>query len=703
MTLLHDVLQAKKEVTSPLGRKVTSFYDPANLLTKRLSVSGLYDVTYGYDEKGRLTTLGQSERQTSFAYTDKGFLASVTDPESRTTTYNHDVMGRVTAVHRPDGSAIGFTYDNNGNMTVLANPSSVAHDFDYNRVDYKTGYQTPQSGSYRYFYDKDRRLVETQFPSGRHIVNLYDKDRLSRIVTPEGDVELNYLCAAKLGSMSKGGETLSYAYDGKLVTSEIASGTLNQTLGYSYNNDFNVTAFTYAGATTSFTYDNDGLLTGAGGFTIVRNAGNGLPESVAGGGFDLGRTFNSYGEIEGETTTVAGVSRYAYSLTRSTAGRITSKTETVGGAATNYAYTYDAMGRLATVTRDGQLVEQYQYDSVGRRSYEMNILRGISGRSFDYSNEDHLLTAGDVHYRYDLDGFLTSKTRGTDVTTYNYSSRGELLKVVLPDGKIIEYIHDPQGRRIAKKVNGVITEKYLWQGMTRLLAMYDGSNNLLMRFQYADGRMPVAMTKGGATYRFGYDQVGSLRVVMDGSGSIVKRIDYDSFGNILVDSNTDFAVPFGFAGGLHDRDVNLVRFGYRDYDPGIGRWTAKDPIGFEGGDVDLFGYCLNDPLSFIDPDGEFAFLAVAGVVMAGSAIIGGIDFLVNSYYDYQILKELTKQENWLRDMRSELGPCHTEKSLFLDEAIKRNALDQTKYGLSIGFNFLNNANNNLMGKAVLQR
>ena len=60
---------------------------------------------------------------------------------------------------------------------------------------------------------------------------------------------------------------------------------------------------------------------------------------------------------------------------------------------------------------------------------------------------------------------------------------------MLPDGRTIEYVQDPLGRRIAKKVNGTITEKYLWQGLTRLLAIYDGSDNLLMRFEYADGRM----------------------------------------------------------------------------------------------------------------------------------------------------------------------------------------------------------------------
>ncbi len=215
-----------------------------------------------------------------------------------------------------------------------------------------------------------------------------------------------------------------------------------------------------------------------------------------------------------------------------------------------------------------------------------------------------MLTAGDASYQYDLDGFLTAKTKGTEITTYDYSSRGELLGVTLPDGRNIEYVHDPLGRRIAKKVGDDIVEKYLWQGLTRLLAVYDGADNLLMRFEYADARMPFAMTMGGALYYLAYDQVGTLKAVADSSGNVIKRIEYDTFGNIISDSNAAFAVPFGFAGGLYDRDTGLVRFGYRDYDPETGRWTAKDPIGFAGGDTDLYGYCVNDPINLIDPTGE---------------------------------------------------------------------------------------------------
>jgi RHS repeat-associated protein len=303
------------------------------------------------------------------------------------------------------------------------------------------------------------------------------------------------------------------------------------------------------------------------------------------------------------------------------------KTENVAGAASNYAYAYDELGQLLTVKKNGALVEEYRYNTNGVREYEMNSQRGIAGRTFTYSDEDHLLSAGDNSYQYNLDGFLTTKTEGTDVTAYDYSSRGELLSVTLPDATAIEYIHDPKGRRIAKKVNGVIVEKYLWQGLTRLLAVYDGSNNIKSRFHYADGRMPVSMNQGSATYYFGYNQVGSLRAVFDSAGNIVKKIDYDSFGNILVDSNPTFTVPFGFAGGLHDRDINLVRFGFRDYDPEVGRWTAKDPIGFAGGDVDLYGYVLADPVNKVDPFGLFDW--VSPITYWSDALGGTGDFIAN--------------------------------------------------------------------------
>ncbi|OQX57118.1 MAG: hypothetical protein B5M52_08045 [Helicobacteraceae bacterium 4484_230] len=95
-------------------------------------------------------------------------------------------------------------------------------------------------------------------------------------------------------------------------------------------------------------------------------------------------------------------------------------------------------------------------------------------------------------------------------------------------------------------------------------------------------------------------------------GTIVKTIGYDTFGRVLYDSNASLKVPFGFAGGL----TKLTRFGYRDYDAETGKWTAKDPIGFNGGDTNLYGYVLGDPVNFIDPEGKIAWVAIP-IIVAG--------------------------------------------------------------------------------------
>jgi RHS repeat-associated protein len=91
-------------------------------------------------------------------------------------------------------------------------------------------------------------------------------------------------------------------------------------------------------------------------------------------------------------------------------------------------------------------------------------------------------------------------------------------------------------------------------------------------------------------------------VVDVATGAIAQRIDYDEFGRVLADSNPGFQ-PFGFAGGIWDGDVGLVRFGARDYQSAIGRWTAKDPLGETVGSSNVFGYCLQDPINLFDPAG----------------------------------------------------------------------------------------------------
>ena len=72
--------------------------------------------------------------------------------------------------------------------------------------------------------------------------------------------------------------------------------------------------------------------------------------------------------------------------------------------------------------------------------------------------------------------------------------------------------------------------------------------------------------------------------------------EYDAFGNLLSESAPAFDLPIGYAGGLDDRVTGLVRFGFRDLDTASGRWTARDPALYDGGQANLYTYVGGDPV-----------------------------------------------------------------------------------------------------------
>ncbi len=85
------------------------------------------------------------------------------------------------------------------------------------------------------------------------------------------------------------------------------------------------------------------------------------------------------------------------------------------------------------------------------------------------------------------------------------------------------------------------------------------------------------------------------------TGAVAQRLDYDSFGRVIRDTNPGFQ-PFGFQGGLYDPDTGLVEFGSRWYDAQTGRWISKDPILLDGG-WNVYAFCGNDPVNRTDPSG----------------------------------------------------------------------------------------------------
>jgi len=159
---------------------------------------------------------------------------------------------------------------------------------------------------------------------------------------------------------------------------------------------------------------------------------------------------------------------------------------------------------------------------------------------------------------------------------------------------------------------------WLYKDLLNPIAELDGGNQVVNRFVYGTKQhVPDTMIKGGETYRIISDHLGSVRLVVDvATGVVAQRMEYDEFGVVLEDTNPGFQ-PFSFVGGLYDPDTGLVRFGARDYDAEVGRWTSKDPIEFDGGDTNLYGYALGDPVNFIDLDGlEVNWGKVAKIAVA---------------------------------------------------------------------------------------
>jgi RHS repeat-associated protein len=179
-----------------------------------------------------------------------------------------------------------------------------------------------------------------------------------------------------------------------------------------------------------------------------------------------------------------------------------------------------------------------------------------------------------------------------------------LRSVTLPGGRVIDYVIDALNRRVGKKVNGTVVTGWIYSDNLRVIAETDGTGAVTKRFVYGYHRnVPDYMIWQGSAYRIVADHLGSPRYVLESTaGTVAQVLTYDEFGNVQNDSRPGFQ-PFGFGGGLYDPDTRLVRFGNRDYDPQTGRWTAKDPLLFDGGDVNVYAYVLDDPINLSDRAG----------------------------------------------------------------------------------------------------
>ena len=607
---LFDKASSSLRYTSPEGRTGTMHIDLRGRITQ-WAIPKYESVNLTYDVRGRVNTVysgtAQERREIVFHYDPLGNLTTITDPVGRNLVLAYDKAGRVTTQTLPGGSRVVYHYDANGNVTSIVPPGRPAHGFTYTVLDQIQEYRPPSLGpgtwNTAYKYDLDRKLQEIQRPDGKKVTFTYDNaGRLKTRVLPHATITYDYDPAtSQLKTASLPGSVLTYFYDGSLTTAMAWSGTVAGTVTNTYDADMSVSSRSVNGGNTiQFHYDKDKLLTSAGSMKFGYDPENGALTATTLGNVTDALTYNSFGEPGSYSARYGASPIYSVTYTRDKLGRITARSETVGTSTTNYTYAYDLEGRLTTATI-GSMVTVYHYDPNGNRT---TVTRGATTIHPTHDAQDRLLTYGTLSFEYNNAGDLTKMTEGTKVTTYDYCALGQLLKVTLPDAKVIEYVIGGGGRRIGKKVNGTLVQGFLYKDSLNPVAELDGTGKLVSRFVY--GRRPHVpdfMIKDGATYRILTDHLGSPRLVANvATGEVKQRIDYDEFGVVIADTNPGFQ-PFGFAGGLYDHETGLVRFGARDYFAGIGRWTAKDPISFFGGSANLYIYVNSEPVNKIDPLG----------------------------------------------------------------------------------------------------
>ncbi|MBI2875537.1 MAG: hypothetical protein HYY20_01500, partial [Candidatus Tectomicrobia bacterium] len=609
-TNTYDATTGKMTFNTPSGRTTTMALGMLGQLIQS-EVPGIAPMQYFYNDKGRITSLVQGERTYVMTYDPQGNLADIADPLSRKVKFEYDAAGRITKWILADGREILYSYDANGNVRSITPPGRPEHSFDYTQVDLEQVHFPPQPQPSTpdprtiFTYNLDKQLTRITRPDGTAIDFGRDNaGRLTTITQPWGQTSLFYDPAT--GSlktiMAPDGGTITYGYDGPLLLSTTWAGAVAGAVNQTYDNNWRTTSTSVNGSNTiNLGYDQDGLLLQAGALSLNRDPQNGLLLGSTLDSITDTLSYNAFGEPMSYGATSSGNPLFDVQYTRDSLGRITHKTELVGGATHHYTYTYDLAGRLTEVRKDGLLVAQYEYDLNGNRLKKITSEGTITGT---YDAQDRLLTYGNATYTYTANGELLTKTIPGQTTEYLYDTLGNLVAVTLPDGTQIEYILDGRNRRIGKKVNGILVQSFLYANQLNPVAELDGSNILVSRFVYAGKtNVPDYMIRDNVTYRIITDHLGSPRLVIDvATGQIVQRIDYDEFGHITRDTNPGFQ-PFGFAGGMYDEHTKLVRFGARDYDPEMGRWTAKDPIDFDGGNTNLYGYVLNDPINRIDPWG----------------------------------------------------------------------------------------------------
>lgn len=553
-------------------------------------------MTIAYQRPGKLSSLQFGGGLWTFDYDELGWMTTQRNPLGDEFVNEYDITGRKTALTFASGRAYRFDYDSDGAMSAITMPSGAVHRFEHREDGLAFRDIAPDGEVFESAYDANGRLAQKTLPSGRTLAYEYDLGgRQLSEAYPEAVVSLEYDDSTKrpttaTWSMADGSFewTESFNFDGPLLTGVSWDGAIGGGVELSYTNGFQIASMAFDnGPEINFEYNPGQLLTQHGPFHLERDGFVGFPSMISDDSMEIEYEYDSYGRMVGRTHTVGGEIVYSLSLEYDLANRITAKTETAAGVEAVWTYRYNADGQLIEAARNGQTMGAYAYDANGNPAV---------GR---YDQRDRLEEWNGLSYSFNEDGFLSQ--RGAE--SFEYSARGELLRAS-GAGAEVSYAYDLLGRMRAR-TDASGTTQFIYaepELFHQLSASIDPTGVLTVYYYDVFGAL-IALQRGDERFYVGADHLGTPRIAVDSNGQTVKHLQYGAFGEPLGNSDPSFELWIGFAGGILDPDTGLVRFGWRDYDPNTRRWTAEDPIRFDGRDLNLYAYAGNDPVNFSDPDG----------------------------------------------------------------------------------------------------
>jgi RHS repeat-associated protein len=255
---------------------------------------------------------------------------------------------------------------------------------------------------------------------------------------------------------------------------------------------------------------------------------------------------------------------------------------------------YDFVNRLTSVTASNSQNESYNFDDVGNRTSSHR------SASYGYQPFNKVITTATANYVYDANGNMVSKAEGSNFWRYGFDYENRLVSASTRK-QTVRYRYDALGRRVQRYiVGGKENTKFIYDGQDVLV---DDNSGTLTKYLNGAGIDNKLRSQTGSTVNyFLADHLGSTNGLTDSSGNLTASTNYDAFGNA---TNAEFPSRYQFTGREYDSFTGLHYYRARFYDANLGRFISEDPIGFAGGDVNLYGYVWNNPLKWTDPTGKF--------------------------------------------------------------------------------------------------